>query len=375
MVASTRKYRIGLLKGDGVGPEVVQQGVKVLCAAARRYSFEVELTEGAIGLSALAAYGSTCPRETIDLCQGCDAVLMGAHGGLAEEQAYRPIDPMGAVRGLRKALGLYANLRPAKLLAPLAPCSSLKPAALSSGVDFVIMRELTSGLAYGRPRGLRSTAQGRYAVNTLRYREKEVRRLLHVAFQLAGTRNKKLAVVAQDNALETSQLWRQVAMEMAPSYPSIELAHYHPDNFGRLLIQSPGIFDIIVVDNMFIGGIYNDQAGAIVGSLGMLPSAELKPSEKKDLVRCRGLYEPVHGSVPHRTGKDQVNPLGTIMSCVMLLRFSLGEIEAARAVEAAVDRVTLKYRTYDIMTPEAILVGTSQMGDLVAQAVSKGKGR
>lgn len=366
-----KSYRIVLLPGDGVGPEIVEQGRKVLDAAARRFSFEVAFETGYIGLAAMEKFGRGFPDETLALCRAGDAVLMGAHGGATGWNAYKTIDPSaGGKRGLHNGLGLSVNFRPARLLPGLGGCSALKPSIVERGVDLVIVRELTSGLWQGRPRSLTKTATGRSAVNTLRYREAEVARALRAAFVLAGERRGKLTVVAQDNSLESSQLWRQVALEMAQEFPAVELQHHYPDAFGRLLLVAPGDFDVVIVDNMYIGGVFNDQCGAIIGSLGLVPSADLRiGKDGRPQKRC-ALYEPAHGSVPHRAGKNQVNPLATILAAALLLRYSLGQAQAARAVEDAVEKATLRGRTYDLAQPGSTVVGTAEMGDLVVEALS-----
>lgn len=369
-MAGNKSYRIVLLPGDGVGPEIVEQGRKVLVAAAKRFSFDVAFETGYIGIAAIEKFGRPFPGETLALCRTGDAVLMGAHGGATGWNAYKTIDPSAGKRGLHNGLGLSVNFRPARLLPGLGGCSALKPSIVERGVDMVLVRELSSGLTHGRPRGLTKTATGRSAVNTLRYREAEVARAMRAAFVLAGERRGKLTVVAQDNSLESSQLWRQVALEMAKEFPAVEVSHHYPDAFGRLLLVAPGDFDVVIVDNMYIGGVFNDQCGAVIGSLGMVPSADLRiGKDGRPQKRC-ALYEPAHGSVPHRGGKNQVNPLATILAAALLLRYSLGQAQAARAVEQAVEQATLRGRTYDIAQPGSGVVGTAEMGDLVAEAVS-----
>ncbi len=365
-----KSYCITLLPGDGVGPEITEQGRKALAAAAQRFGFDIRFQQGYFGNAAIEKYGSSFPAETLALCQASDAILTGATGGVTGATAYKPMDPKGGKRGLHKGLGLTVNFRPARLLPSLHACSALKPALVASGVDMVVVRDISAGLWMGTPRGLTKTARGRSAVNTLKYKESEVARIMRASFRLAEGRRKRLDVVAQDNVLETSQLWRQVAMEMASEYPSVEVEHHYPDAFGRLLLIKPGDFDVVVVDHMFLAGVFNDQCGPIVGSLGMIPSADLRVSASGKASGCFGFYEPAHGSVPHRAGKNQVNPLATVLAAALLLRYSLRQERAASAVERAVDAVTLQYRTYDIAEPGTTLVGTAEMGDAVVRAIA-----
>ena len=366
----SKQYKITLLPGDGVGPEVIDQGRKVLVAAARRFGFGITFQEGYFGLAATERYGSGFPKETLELCKSGDAILTGATGGVTGSTAYKTIDPDDGKRGLQRALGLTVNIRPAMLYPGLENCSVIKPSLIGSGIDMVILRDISSGMKHGKPRGLFKTASGRSAVNTLSYNEAEVARILRASFRLAEERRKRLDVIAQDNVLETSQLWRQVAMEMAGEYPSVRLEHHYPDAFGRLLLVQPGAFDVITVHDNYLAGVFNDQSGAIVGSLGMIPSADLAVPETGDLNGRFGFYEPAHGSVPHRAGKDQVNPLATILAAALLLRYSLLQVEAAEAIERAVGEVLRHCRTYDIAVPGTALVGTGEMGDRVARAVA-----
>lgn len=365
-----KSYRIALLPGDGVGPEIVEQGRKVLLAAAQRFGFELALEQGYFGLAGIAKYGSSFSAETLALCKASDAILTGATGGATGSTAYKPIDLHSGKRGLHKALGLTVNFRPAFLYPALRGCSVLKPSLVEQGVDMVVIREISSGLWQGKPRGFTKTTRGRIAVNTLKYRESEVARVLRASFRLAGERRQRLDVVAQDNSLETSQLWRQVAIEMGKEFPAVKLEHHYPDAFGRLLLVNPGQFDVVAVDHMYLGGVFNDQCGPIVGSIGMIPSADLRVTASGKANGCFGFYEPAHGSVPHRAGKNQVNPLATILAAAMLLRYSLRQLKAAVAIERAIGEVTRQYRTYDIAEPGTTLVGTAQMGDVVARAVA-----
>lgn len=366
-----KNYRITLLPGDGVGPEITEQGKKALQAASDRYGFGIEFQQGYFGLAGAAKYGNSFSEETQALCQWADAILCGATGGATGDTAYKTINITGGKRGLHKFLGLTVNFRPARLYPSLRNCSAIKPELIASGMDMVVVRDISSGLWMGKPRGFTKAERGRTAVNTLKYRESEVARVLRACFKLAESRRKRLDVVAQDNSLETSQLWRQVAMEMGKEeFPAVELVHHYPDAFGRLLLIKPGDFDVVAVDHMYLGGVFNDQCGAIAGSLGMIPSADLKISASGNSAGAYGFYEPAHGSVPHRAGKNQVNPLASVLAAAMLLRYSLRQYKAAEAVERVVGEVTRQVRTYDIAEEGTRLVGTAEMGDVVAQAIA-----
>lgn len=366
----TKPYLITLLPGDGVGPEVNAQGRKVLAAAARRFGFAIDFQVGDFGLVAAKKYGSGFPRETLELCRASDAILTGATGGVTGSGAYKTIDPEDGKRGLHHSLELTVNLRPARLYAGLEACSVLRPALIGQGIDMVILRDISAGLKHGKPRGLTGSGSARKAINTITYTEAEVARIMRASFRLARQRRRRLDVISQDNSLETSQLWRQVAIEMGKDHPDVHLEHHYPDAFGRLLLVQPGAFDVVIVHDNYLAGVFNDQSGAIVGSLGMIPSADLRVPDSGALDDCFGFYEPAHGSVPHRAGKDQVNPLGTILAAALLLQHSLGQSAAAAAVDRAVTAVLQQYRTYDIAVPGTTLVGTAEMGDRVAQAVA-----
>jgi 3-isopropylmalate dehydrogenase len=368
-----KHYRIALLPGDGVGPEITEQGRKALAATAERFNFGIEFEEGYFGLAGVQKYGRSFSAETQALCESADAVLSGATGGATGSTAYKTIDINGGKRGLHKALGLTVNFRPARLFPSLRNCSALKPALVEAGVDMVVVRDISSGLWMGKPRGFTQSARGRSVINTLKYRESEVARILRASFRLAGERRNRLDVVAQDNSLESSQLWRQVAIEMASEYPGVKVEHHYPDAFGRLLLLKPGDFDVVVVDHMYLAGVFNDQCGAIVGSLGLIPSADLRVTASGKARGAFGFYEPAHGSVPHRAGKNEVNPLATVLAAALLLRHSLREVKAALAVEAAVETALQKVRTYDIAEPGLATVGTAQMGDAVARAIAEAR--
>lgn len=368
---ATRNYRVALLPGDGVGPEITEQGRKALAAAAARFGFGIEFEEGYFGLAGVQKYGRSFSAETQALCESADAVLSGATGGATGSTAYKTIDINGGKRGLHKALGLTVNFRPARLFPALRNCSALKPALVEKDIDMVVVRDISSGLWMGKPRGFTQSARGRAVINTLKYRESEVARIMRASFRLAEERRKRLDVVAQDNSLESSQLWRQLAIEMAKEYPAVKVEHHYPDAFGRLLLLRPGDFDVVLVDHMYLAGVFNDQCGAIVGSLGLIPSADLRVTASGKARGAFGFYEPAHGSVPHRAGKNEVNPLATVLAAALLLRYSLREVKAANAVEAAVESVLRQVRTYDIAEAGLATVGTSGMGDAVARAISE----
>lgn len=364
-------YKVAVLPGDGVGPEIVDQGVKVLRAAAQRFGLELELTHGLAGEVARRQTGLPLPPESLEMCHRADAVLFGAHGDPAGQDAYVPMDQRRF--NLRGALGLTFNLRPVWALDPLVEAAWLNPSRVR-GVDYVIVRHLAQSVQprYNKRRLWKTPTGLRRAVNTIGALEERVTPHLHLCFRLARERRRKLALVVHDNVQETSQLWRQIGIELAPQYPDVEVRHLIPDNFAHLLLRTPADFDVIVIDNTLQAGMLNDQGGAVMGSLGMCPSGAFPLDLKRGLRGLFGMYEPIHGSVPHRAGKDQVNPIGTVLSVAMLFRFSLDLEEVARGIEAAVVRVVEQYRTYDIWREGRTLVGTSRMGDLIAEEVLRG---
>jgi 3-isopropylmalate dehydrogenase len=303
-------------------------------------------------------------QETLKRCKNSDAVLLGAVGGPKWDDPTAKIRPEDGLLGLRKGLKLFANLRPVKVLPMLINSTAIKPAILE-GVDLVIVRELTGGLYFGKPKRQWQTLQGRKAVDTLAYSEKEIERILRVGFELARSRRKKLASVDKANVLESSRLWRQIAIELSSEYPDVELQHMLVDACAMRLIQRPADFDVIVTENMF-GDILTDEASMLAGSMGMLPSASLAGVPKEG-ERTFGMYEPIHGSAPRRAGQNIANPIAMIMSVAMMLRYSLGLTKEAEAIERAVSDVLEQgYRTYDIMEQGKTQVGTREMGDLVA---------
>lgn len=353
--------KIAVLPGDGIGSEIIVQAVKVL-RALRASGLRLELVEAAIGGAGIDACGDPLPAATLKLARGCDAVLLGAVGGPKYDSLPRHQRPEQGLLRIRKELGLFANLRPALVHAELAAASTLKPEVVA-GLDILIVRELTGDIYFGEPRGVRASAQGeREGFDTMCYSESEIRRIARVAFEAAMKRGKRLCSVDKANVLETSQLWRETVTRTAGQYPQVALSHMYVDNAAMQLVRDPKQFDVIVTGNMF-GDILSDEASMLTGSIGMLPSASLDANNK-------GLYEPIHGSAPDIAGKDLANPLAAILSCAMMLRFSLGQEAAARAVELAVKKVLRKgVRTADIFEPGATKVGTREMGDAVVAAL------
>ena len=350
--------KIAVLPGDGIGNEIVAQAIRVL----QRLALPLELQQAPVGGAGYDAAGDPLPEATLALARASDAILFGAVGGWKYDTLPRAKRPEQAILGLRKSLGLFANLRPAQVHAELVSASALKPEVVA-GLDLLIVRELTGDIYFGEPRGISVREDGeREGVNTMRYRESEIRRIAHVAFRAAGKRQRKLCSVDKANVLETTELWKQVVTEVGKAYPDIELTHMYVDNCAMQLVRNPKQFDVIVTGNMF-GDILSDEASMLSGSIGMLPSASLDANGK-------GLYEPIHGSAPDIAGKDIANPLATILSAAMMLRYSLGEDAAARRIEAAVQSVLRAgYRTADIHEPGRKKVGTEEMGAAVAAAV------
>jgi len=361
------QFKIALLSGDGIGPEVAAEAVKVLEAVGRKFRHEFTFTEGDIGGIAIDRHGVALTPETLRMCQESDAVLLGAVGGPKWDDPKAKTRPEDGLLGLRKGLKLFANLRPVKVLPMLINSTTLKPDIIK-GVDLIVVRELTGGLYFGKPKKQWQTARGRRAVDTLAYSEKEIERILTVGFELARSRRKRLASVDKANILESSRLWRQIAIELSSHYPDVELQHMLVDSCAMRLIQRPADFDVIVTENMF-GDILTDEASMLAGSMGMLPSASLAGVPKEG-EKTFGLYEPIHGSAPRRAGQNIANPIAMIMSAAMMLRYSLGLVEEAKAVENAVSQVLDEgYRTYDIMEQGKKQVGTREMGELIAARI------
>ena len=353
--------KIAVLPGDGIGTEIVAQAVKVLRALAKD-GLALEMQEAPVGGAAYDAAGDPLPAATLKLARDADAILFGAVGGWKYDTLPRAKRPEQALLGLRKELGLFANLRPAKVFPELVAASTLRPEVVS-GMDILIVRELTGDIYFGQPRGVRKLENGeREGFDTMRYSESEVRRIAHSGFRAAAKRAKKLCSVDKCNVLETSQLWREVVAEVGKEYPGVALSHMYVDNAAMQLLRDPKQFDVIVTGNMF-GDILSDEASMLTGSIGMLPSASLDANNK-------GMYEPIHGSAPDIAGKDLANPLATILSAAMMLRYSFNQDGVAGRIEDAVTKVLARgLRTPDIYSPGTEKVGTVQMGDAVVAAL------
>ena len=355
--------KIAVLPGDGIGPEIIEQAVRVLHAL----KLPLEIEQAPVGGAAYDLHGHPLPPATLELAKKSDAVLFGAVGDWKYDKLPREHRPEQAILGLRKSLGLFANLRPAILYPELANASSLKPEVVS-GLDILILRELTGDIYFGTPRGVREAPDGpfkgqREGFDTMRYAEPEIRRIAHIGFQAAQKRSRKLCSVDKANVLETSQLWRDIVIDVAKDYPDVTLSHMYVDNAAMQLVRAPREFDVIVTGNLF-GDILSDEAAMLTGSIGMLPSASLNESGQ-------GLYEPSHGSAPDIAGKGVANPLATILSAAMMLRYSLGNAGDADRIEKAVRTVLQQgLRTGDIFEAGMTRVGTVEMGDAVLKALN-----
>ena len=367
------EFKLAVLPGDGIGPDVIGEAVRVLEAVGRRFGHDFELSEGAIGGNAIDSTGTALPDETQELCDQADAVLFGAVGGPKWDDPKAPVRPEDGILGIRRTMGLFANLRPVKVEPALANSSPIKRDRLE-GVDMIVVRELTGGLYFAKPKKRWQTSRGQRGVDTLRYTEEEIVRILRVGFELAKARRKRLTSVDKANVLETGRLWREIATRMEQDYPDVEVEHVLVDAAAMQLIMRPAHFDVIVAENTF-GDILTDEASVLSGSLGMLPSASLAglpdhDSEKSSRPAANGLYEPIHGSAPDIAGQGIANPIGTILSLAMLLRHSLGLEDEAQAVEQAVLGVLAEgYRTRDIAGDGGDVVGTRQMGSVIAGRV------
>ncbi|WP_374593893.1 3-isopropylmalate dehydrogenase [Aquabacterium sp.] len=354
--------KIAVLPGDGIGPEIVNEAVKVL----RALDLTFEMESANVGGAAYEAHGHPLPDATLNLAKAADAVLFGSVGDWKYDKLERHLRPEQAILGLRKNLGLFANFRPAICYEQLTHASSLKP-ELVAGLDILIIRELTGDIYFGQPRGRRESPDGAFkgapeAFDTMRYSRPEIERIAHVAFQAARKRSKKVTSVDKANVLETFQFWKDVVTEVHAQYPDVELEHMYVDNAAMQLVKAPKKFDVVFTGNMF-GDILSDEAAMLTGSIGMLPSASLNE-------RNQGLYEPSHGSAPDIAGKGVANPLATILSAAMMLRFSLGQEQAAQRIEAAVQAVLKQgLRTADIYSDGCRKVGTVEMGDAVLAAL------
>lgn len=348
--------KIAILAGDGIGPEIVAQAVRVL-ETLRSDGLKLELEQGLLGGCAVDAAGEPFPEATRTLVAEADAVILGAVGGPRYDALPRQLRPEQGLLGIRKALNLFANLRPAVLYPELADASTLKPEVVS-GLDILIVRELTGDIYFGQPRGIELRNGQRIGYNTMIYSEAEIRRIARVAFQAARKRSRRLCSVDKMNVLESTQLWRDVVSETAGEYPDVELSHMLVDNAAMQLVRNPRQFDVVVTGNMF-GDILSDEASMLTGSIGMLPSASLDE-------RNKGLYEPIHGSAPDLAGKDVANPLATVLSVAMMLRYTFDREEEASRIERAVKKVLADgYRTADIYEPGKMRIGTAAMGDAV----------
>ena len=346
------------MPGDGIGPEIVAEALRVLDAAAKKFDHEFSTENALIGGSAIDATGVPLPDSTIEACKKADAVLLGAVGGPKWDSLDPAIRPEKGLLGIRKALGLFANLRPATLFPELAGACLLRPDIVGNGLDLIVVRELTGGIYFGKPAGTEVRDGKRTGWNTMIYNEDEIARIAHVAFQAARKRRKKVCSVDKANVLDVSRVWREVVIEVSRLYPDVELSHLYVDNAAMQLVRDPSQFDVIVTGNLF-GDILSDEASVITGSIGMLPSASLGSSQP-------GLFEPIHGSAPDIAGQGKANPLATILSVAMMLRHAFELGAEADAIESAVHK-TLQagFRTGDIMEEGKTLLSTREMGDQV----------
>lgn len=355
------EYKLAVIPGDGIGPDVVEQTLLVLDKVGEKFGHTFHYQKVLAGGCAIDATGACLPQETIDVCKASDAVLLGAVGGWKWDTLPGDQRPERALLGLRKALGLFANLRPALLFEQLADASPLKPEILAGGLDIVVVRELTGGIYFGE-KGFKDTDLGPAAYDVEQYAEEEVRRIAKVAFDMAMKRSKHVTSVDKANVLESSRLWRRVVAEVAQDYPEVTLDNLYVDNAAMQLVRNPRQFDVIVTSNIF-GDILSDEASQITGSIGMLPSASLAKGNS-------GMYEPVHGSAPDIAGQDKANPMATILSAAMMLRYTFGLLQEADAVENAVKAVLDQgYRTPDLFAGEGTLIGTAEMGRRIAEAI------
>lgn len=358
------RYKIALLGGDGVGPEIINEGVKVLNSIEQKFGLKFEYERALIGGCAYDDCGKPLPESTINIAKDADAVFLGAVGDWKYDTLPPEVRPEKALLGIRKALNLFANLRPVVVFDELIDASTIKEDVIK-GVDIMIVRELTGDVYFGQPKGIELINGERAGYNNMIYFEKEIERVAHVAFQTAQKRNKKLCSVDKANVLDSSRLWREIITSVSSNYSDVELSHMYVDNAAMQLIRNPKQFDVIVTGNIF-GDILSDEASMISGSLGMLPSASLSNGQK-------GLFEPIHGSAPDLKGKNIVNPIATILSAAMMMKYSFGMDDAAMIIEGAVKNILKNgYRTQDIYDKnmnKQSLVSTSQMGDLISKEI------
>ena len=353
--------KILILPGDGIGKEIVAQAVKVIDSLNANHDMGMSLVEGLIGGVAYDETGSPLPEETINSAKSCDSILLGAVGGPKWESLERDLRPERGLLGIRAELDLFANLRPAILYPQLANASSLKT-EIVSGLDLMIVRELVGGIYFGEPRGVEVRDGERFGINSATYYESEIARIGHSAFQIAQKRGKRVCSVDKANVLEVCELWREVMEEVSKDYPDVALSHMYVDNAAMQLVRDPKQFDVMVTSNLF-GDVLSDCAAMLTGSIGMLPSASLNKNNY-------GMYEPIHGSAPDISGKDIANPLATILSVSMMLRYSLDQEELADKINSAVSEVLDQgYRTSDISSEGDKIVGTEEMGDLIVKAI------
>lgn len=354
------RFKIAVMEGDGIGPEIVAEGIKVLDEVAKRFNHEFEYEKVYVGGCAIDRFGEPLPKSEVDKILKCDALFFGAVGGPKWDNLPQDKKPEAGLLGIRKALGAFANLRPAKVFEELIDASTLKPEVIR-GIDILVVRELTGGIYFGEPRGIFEENGVKKAVNTMVYTELEVERIVRLAFDLARQRRRKLTSVDKANVLDVSQFWRDIVNRVAKDYPDVEYNHLLVDNAAMQLVRDPKQFDVIVTGNIF-GDILSDEASMLTGSIGMLPSASIGGRV--------GMFEPIHGSAPDIAGKGIANPIAQIESAAMMLKYGLKLDEEAEVIEKAVDLVLkMGYRTPDIMSEGKKRVNTQQMGDLIAKAI------
>ncbi len=356
------RKKICLLPGDGIGPEIVAEAVKVLNKVGQKFGHSFDFEEALIGGAAIDATGSPLPQETVAVCKNADAVFLGAVGGPKWDNLDNKSRPEKGLLGIRKELNLFANLRPATLFSELAGACLLRPDIAAKGLDLIVVRELTGDVYFGEPRGIETRNGERVGFNTMIYSESEIRRIAKVAFEISRKRSRRVCSVEKSNVLDVSRLWKDVVSEVGLDYPDVELSHLYVDNAAMQLVRDPSQFDVILTGNIF-GDILSDEASVLTGSLGMLPSASLGSA-------APGLFEPIHGSAPDIAGQNKANPLATILSAAMMLRLAFDLSAEAEAVESAVHKTLQEgFRTGDIMEPGKVLVGTTTMGDYVAERI------
>ncbi len=356
------RKKICLLPGDGIGPEIVAEAVKVLNKVGQKFGHSFDFEEALICVAAIDATGSPLPSDTVAVCRNADAVFLGAVGGPKWDNLDNRSRPEKGLLGIRKELNLFANLRPATLFPELAGACLLRPDIAARGLDLIVVRELTGDVYFGEPRGIETRNGERVGFNTMIYSESEIRRIAKVAFELSRKRSRRVCSVEKSNVLDVSRLWKDVVSEVAQDYPDVELSHLYVDNAAMQLVRDPSQFDVILTGNIF-GDILSDEASVLTGSLGMLPSASLGSA-------APGLFEPIHGSAPDIAGQNKANPLATILSAAMMLRLAFDLGAEAEAVENAVHKTLREgFRTGDIMEPGKVLVGTAAMGDYVAERI------